>query len=249
MRRRTVASDISSPRRRVVNYGYPGRDNLQQNYGYNFPEKTSYGYSGSGPKQYSKTHVAMAAVGGAALGVGGYYLYHQMANNNWGSNIPYTDRSWCTAPSGQYQGRMMRCNDCAQAFGTHSCRSNNDCFGPSGCQHELQQSTQRDDLMATGFIPLHYTPPLTLTITGISGTGYAPSNICPAIQPTGAPNDDWLRKSSFQVEMYVTLTQVKDFTPPGNVGTANGCIGVAVPSWWLLLSFAALGLWGSRHRL
>jgi len=245
LRRRTAPADIGTPRRRTIQYGYGGRNDLQQQYGYHFPEKTNYGYSGVGPQKNNYAKLAMAAAGGAALGVGGYYLYHQMANSNWASGVTYNDRSWCIVPEGVYQGRLIRCLDCAQRFGSRNCRSNNDCFGSGGCQYQLPSNTQRDDLMSTGFRPSHYTAPLVLTITGITGNDYQASNICPGNQPTGSYDDTWLRTSSLDVGLYVTLTEMKDFSPNSlNNGVANMSAGAAGPSWWLLLAFAALALRG-----
>jgi len=236
-RRRSYQVDANSPRRRNVNYGYPGRNNLQESYGYTLPQRTNYGYSGSGPGRYSTAHLAMAAAGGAALGVGGYYLYYQMAHNNWGSGVTYTDRSWCRVPSGQYEGNMIRCSDCAQYFGALQCRTNNDCYGAGGCQYQLPQNTRRDDIMSTGFIPAQFTPPLRLTITGISGTDYSAST-CPADQPANITDSQWLGRSSFEVKMYVTLTEMEEFPSAGTPG-ANAARGAASPSWLLLLVLSA----------
>jgi len=234
-------------RRREAFYGYGGRNDLQQNYGYTMPARTDYGYSGLGPKKNSMMPIALAGVGGlaagTALGVGGYYVYSQMHNGNWGNGVTYNDRSWCTVPSGQYQGRLIRCVDCMQAFGSLNCRSNNDCFGQGGCPLQLPQDVRRDDIMKDGgFVPQAFTPPLVLTITKISGQDYNPQLICPATQPSdGSFGDDFVMKSSLDMSMFVTLTEMTDFTeanpPPGN---ADRAWPLSAHPWPALLAIVAM---------
>jgi len=184
---RRRSSVAAGPRRRQANYGYAGKQQLQQNYGYTMPQQTNYGYTGAGPKKNSMVPMMLAGAGGlaagAVLGAGAYYAYSQMSRNNWAGG--YNDRSWCTVPSGTYQGRVMTCRDCYDAYGSR-CKSENECYNAGGCQYEMTQNMERDDVFAAGFVPGEYTPPLTLTVTGIVGVDFSKTGIgtiCP-VAPT-----------------------------------------------------------------
>lgn len=169
------------------------------------PMQTGYGYSGSGPKKNSKLKlVAAGAVGlavGGALGVGSYYAYKQMSEGMSGTA---TDQSWCQAPGAT--GRMMSCRECFSAHGSR-CTPENKCYQPGGCEFEMGKNMERDDIMRAGFVPHLYTPPLTITITKLSGGDITKNTICTA--------------TSVDVDLFMTLTQVENFETSNNPNNPN----------------------------
>jgi hypothetical protein len=195
-------------------YGYTTPGNAIGNFGGTAPVKSAYGLTGNGPKKTSKVRMMMAgaAVAGVGLlgGVGGYYAYQRMKENDWGADAK--DQSWCQNPS----NRQMRCNDCFQAYGSSSCKNLNGCYdSKQGCAFELDKDTARDDLMDTGFIPMDYKAPYIVTITKIEGPDFLAAGICPQPVPatiTGSSGSnvsaDWAAKASFDDSLFVTLTEM-----------------------------------------
>eukprot|EP00933_Yihiella_yeosuensis_P015748 TRINITY_DN13632_c0_g6_i1.p1 TRINITY_DN13632_c0_g6~~TRINITY_DN13632_c0_g6_i1.p1 ORF type:complete len:941 (+),score=72.71 TRINITY_DN13632_c0_g6_i1:2-2824(+) len=219
-RRRSYESSPDAHRRR---YSYHGRQDLVTSYGGTLPKKSSYGYTGTGQKKGSNMKLVMAGAAGlaagAALGVGGYYLYNKMSAGQWSGSGTYADQSWCQVPSGPSQGRTMECADCYRSYGS-KCKSENGCFSSNGCDYTAQTDLNRDDIMTGGFIPQEYTPPLTVSITKVSGDDYKSSKVCPATPTAGTTFDStWVQGNSVNVDLYMTLTQVENV---GSTGLGNG---------------------------
>lgn len=215
-RRRASTGDV---RRRETSYGYTSKPQMQGNYNGQMPQKTAYGYSGNSYQKNSKVPMMMAGgaglVAGAAVGVGAYYMYSRMSRNNW--NAGANDRSYCPVPGGSGQ---MRCDDCYQRYGSQ-CKAQNSCYeGSGGCQQSMSSDTHRDDIMTAGFVPAEWTSPLTVTITAITGPGYLPAEICPVEQPdTGTYDDEWEKASSFNIELFMTLTELESLDPQEEFAT------------------------------
>lgn len=213
--------------RRRQPYGYTTHSQLQYNYGGHDPHKADYGYSGKAQNSGSTATIAMAAaagvVGGAMLGVGGYYAYNrykeqQAYNSQHSGSRPYQgtsyqDIEWCRIPPGQYNaGGMMECKDCIRQFGPQ-CQNQNSCFQNGGCNYKLQKDVYRDDLMGTGFVPEGYKSPITITIEEILGSEFQSKDICPSTTD-GKTGNNWIKASSFQTNLFVTLTEMDNLGSP-----------------------------------
>jgi len=119
------------------------------------------------------------------------------------------DKSWCRVPTGLYKGQLQECIDCYQSFGS-SCVTETKCFQPNGCFYELNKDMERDDIMVAAFIPDHFAPPLTFTITKLMGADYNATEMCPESKPdTSSFNDVFVKSSSVNVDVLVTFTQVE----------------------------------------
>merc|ERR1719421_2776178 len=115
-------------------------------------------------------HVAGAAVGGAALGIGSYYAYQRY--KSWDRSRSQT---WCS-----YRGAYYDCQSCRERYGWSQCREDNSCFEPGrggGCGYTLPNDVNRDDLMTTGFLPKTFTPPLLVTVKKIEGYGLTQADL------------------------------------------------------------------------
>jgi len=252
-RRRGSPSPPPTPPGQQASYGFSNKNELQQGFNGNMPQKTSYGYSGTGVKKNSMIPVVMAgtALAGGTLiagAVGGHYLAQRMSENDFGGSSQ--DVSWCRVPSGQgaNSGKMIRCFDCQQKYGP-SCQSMNACFRPGGCLFNITSDSTQDILMSTGFTPGDFAPPLKLRITKISGPQLTPSNVCPPVQPSTF-NTQWLAASSFSVDFFVTLKEVNQAPVPlptnQNKGKADGAICTNAPLANIFLWVFLLSGW--RHR-
>lgn len=102
----------------------------------------------------------------------------------------------------------MPCSDCAKAYGS-SCPNIDSCYNAAGCSYKLSHDTVRDDVMKAGFIPAEYKDYIKIKITGIQGDEFLPAQVCPtdnSAQTSGS--SQWVLASSFQTNLYVTLTEV-----------------------------------------
>lgn len=138
-------------------YGYTQPGRLNNNYpgGYG---KTGYGYAGQSAYRPSSgmgmgSRMAMAGVGGLALGFGAAYMFSRW--NSYGR---------CRSHDDSYHGSCDQCYS----------RYNNRCS-----PDRLDRNANRDDLMQMGFWPDDWISPLTVTITAVTGTDFAQSLICP----------------------------------------------------------------------
>lgn len=156
-------------------------------------------------------------VGGAALGVGAYYMYSRYNNGNSGTQN-LQDKSWCRNPSGQ----TMTCMDCSNKYGASACGSENGCWGNSGCDYELTANTRRDDISTAGFIPMEYTAPLQIKITGIVGIDFSVSAVCPQAQPDDKTSATWESASTFSTDLFLTLTEQQNLGVQVQDGLRDG---------------------------
>lgn len=77
---------------------------------------------------------------------------------------------------------------------------------------------ERDDIMIAGFFPQHFTPPLTFTITKLNGEDFNATNICPQEKSeTSTFGDTFVKASSVDVDVLVTLTQVETLTKTASI--------------------------------
>merc|ERR1712216_987202 len=135
---------------------------------------------------------------------GGYYAYQRMTENNW--NADARDQSWCTNSETK---EMMRCADCNQAYGSFHCKPVNNCYSNAGCQFSVPSDLQRDAILKSGFMPLDFTPPFTVTITAIDGADCTQAKVCPVEQPaTGGFDTNWKKASEFPTELFMTFTEM-----------------------------------------
>jgi hypothetical protein len=152
---------------------------------------------------------AAGVIGGAAIGVGGYYAYQRYNEDVNMGGSGSIQQSWCRIPDGQANaGAEIPCSDCAKAYGG-SCPNIDSCYSAAGCSYTLSHDTVRDDVMTAGFIPGEYTGNIIIKITGITGDEFTPAYVCPADnsnETTGS--GQWVLASSFQTNLYVTLTEV-----------------------------------------
>lgn len=171
-RRSTAASAPGSPASHSrfqtssgSGYGYTSSSTMQTNYGGRYPQASpSYGYSGTSSygggrgKSYSTGTIAAAAVGGAVVGAGTYYMLSRLS------------RSRCDG--------YDCCYNCA-----NSCYDSG-----RNCNPRMDRTLYRDDIMKNGqgFYPNDFNPPLYLRVTAISGEGYNSSSICPPSNWTGS---------------------------------------------------------------
>jgi hypothetical protein len=210
---------------------------LANNYQGSMPQHTSYGYSGQAYQRNSNMRLAMAAgaglVGGLALGVGGYYVYNRLSEGNWGGN--WQDRSWCKTPG----GRQMLCVDCNRAYGS-ACLNENSCYGSTGCSWRTPRNVQRDDIMGAGFVPADWRFPIKIKITAITGTSFSTAAVCPVAQPVAdGSNPAWQSASSFEVGLFLTLTEMDDI---GYTGRPSADIAWAGQLPSPLILFLAMAL-------
>lgn len=222
-----------------TSYGYYGRQDLQGNYYGNMPQHTSYGYTGSGPSQGSNLNVVLAGAAGlaagAALGVGGYMAYNAMTKPNYAATGTAYDQSWCQRPSGA--GSVMPCRECFVAHGS-GCVSENSCYQGGGCDFKMGKNMARDDVMTVGFLPNHFTPPLTVTVTKLqcypqtASCDFKPSQACPDTSQASGPasfDATWARAESVDVDLFLTLTQVENMGSTSRPGSKVGEASVAPP--------------------
>lgn len=192
---------------------------FQDNYGYHTPYKVDYGYSGRGYSQGTLVPVMMAGAAGVAVGVvvgvGGYYAYNRYSESTQQGQVgvPYQAVQWCKIPTGEpNEGGMIECQDCIREFGNR-CVNEDSCFSSGGCNYKLPKDTLRDDLMDSGFLPKHYKSPIKIRITDIVGTEFQEANICPmANNISGQTKTQFVRASSFQTNLFVTITQMSPLT-------------------------------------
>lgn len=232
-RTQTTWSTHSSGGGSQTSYGYYGRQDFQSNYYGTMPQRTSYGYSGTGPSQGSNLNVVMAGAAGlavgAAVGVGGYMAYQAMTRPNYAMTGTAYDQSWCQRPSGS--GSVMPCGDCFKVYGS-KCTSENGCYGGGGCDFKMAKDMTRDDLMTVGFVPQFFTPPLTVTITKLecypisADCDFKQSNMCP-VQGAATFDSTWAKASSVDVNLFMTLTQVENMGSSG--GRQPGSASLAPP--------------------
>lgn len=214
-RRRASSQGGSVPSPPPKPYGYTTQSGLTNNYGGVMPYKTGYGYSGAAKKKSSTATVVMAGAaglaGGAVLGVGGYYAYNRYKEsvNGGQRGTSYQSVQWCRIPAGKPNaGGFIECPDCVRRYGS-SCHNQDSCFSGGGCSYTLPSDTIRDDLMATGFIPSQYKSPITIIITDITGTEFSSADICPVSNNlTGQTESQWVKASSFQTNLFITLTEM-----------------------------------------
>jgi hypothetical protein len=161
---------------------------------------------------------AAGAIGGTAIGVGGYY-----ANKRYKEDVDLGGRgsiqlSWCRIPDGQANaGAEMPCSDCAKVYGS-SCPNIDSCYNAAGCSYSLYDDTIRDDVMTAGFVPAEYQNSIIIKITGIQGDEFLPANICPADNTNSVTgSSQWVLASSFNTNLFVTLTEVD------NLGSVSNC--------------------------
>lgn len=192
--------------------------------------------------------VMAGAVGlgiGVAMGVGGYMAYKAMTQPN---KYPQTgtgyDQSWCQRPGGT--GSLMQCSECFKKHGS-MCTPENRCFESGGCDYKVKNNMERDDIMTAGFVPQLFVPPLTVTITKITGGNFAKADVCP-VESSGTPTFDsnWVKASSVDVDLFMTITQVEQLDNRNNQGQ-----GQANSAWPLgtspFLVFACLFLMRLFH--
>lgn len=140
-------------------YGYTSGSGMQSNYGGRYPQASpSYGYSGASSygggrpgSSYGTGTIVAAAVGGAVVGAGTYYMFSRLS------------RSRCDG--------YDCCYNCA-----NSCYDR-----VRNCNPQSDRQLYRDDIMKSGqgFYPNDFLPPLYLRVSAISGEGYNTSSICP----------------------------------------------------------------------
>lgn len=179
-RRRTTTTHPSSTRRRTTsqfspnkpwsnhnghggNYGYANHNQAMSNYGGKLPTQTGYGYSGSGALG-SGAKIALALGGGMLVGALGAHLLGQLA-----PSFPHIHNPLdlnCT--HGSWFGV---CRDCVGRFQAANCDA----------QLPVSVDIVRDDLMTSGFVPNDFVGPITVTITGLSGTDFDPMQVCPPL--------------------------------------------------------------------
>merc|ERR1740130_265930 len=104
---------------------------------------------------------------------------------------------------------MIPCPDCQRVYGA-GCTNQDSCFNGGGCSYELPADTVRDDLMGEGFTPSNYKSPLTLKIKHIAGVEFEVKDICPVNNSVaGQSQSNWIKASSFQTNLFVTLTEME----------------------------------------
>merc|ERR1719416_214770 len=168
---------------------------MQGNYGGGYPQHNSYGYSGASsygrPGSSGKSNAMMYAGGGflagAAVGVGGYYLYQRMKS------------AQCSGYSCCY-GCDNACYDGARR----------------NCDMQMDRQLYRDDLMAdSGFIPNDEKPwPLKLRIYSVAGAGYPRASVCPPSDCTDADVETCNTTAEVPNDLYVTLTAMEPLADP-----------------------------------
>lgn len=181
------------------------------------PQKTSYGYSGANAyPAKSNQNVALYAAGGAVAGVvvgaGAYYAYDSMyrsESETWYRRRRTQPAKFCvvpaTAEAGSLAGAFMECPECIRRFG--ACGDTSSCYNTGGCGYELQSSINRDDIVASGFVPADFKSPLKINITRLAGTGIN-TEICPATtQAQLELNERFNRTNTFTADLFITLTE------------------------------------------
>jgi len=184
-------------------YGFTRPQTMNQYYPGGYAQ-TGYGYTGANSyRPNSGSNVMMAALGGAALGVGASYMY-----SRWNS---YENCQFGSSWSGS-------CRDCyaREAHSSASCQ-----LGPP------KVSAHRDDLMSTGFWPDDWTSPLIVTFWAIEGQDFAKNLICAPQQVANASSS--LSSRSLRIaDLFFTLTQVDELGSTEEAGGA-GAIGATIP--------------------
>lgn len=222
-------------------YGYTNQQSMYGNYGGQSPGVSSYGYSGhssyghqgSSGKSSAMMYGAGGFMAGAAVGVGGYYLYQRMKNAQCsGYQCCYGCSNSC------YTGQRQNCN------------------------MNMNREYYRDDLMAdSGFIPNDEKPwPLKIRIYSVSGAGYpsAPgAGVCPAPECTSANvQSDECSNATGDValepqDLFVTLTVLETLSDPQGDATAAAArnFGPGLPGMIALPVFllALRALRGAAH--
>lgn len=200
----------SSVKGRQSSYGYTNQNQVMKNYGGRMPQKSSYGYTGkAAAKKNDKVKLAMAAAAGVAVGVGGYYAY-----NRYRDMKRARSQTWCS-----YQGEFMDCETCRRRYGSFRCKEETRCFSQeagSGCGYQLTEDVNRDDLMATGFLPKAFTPPLLVAIKKIEGTGLKQTDLkCdPTSLELASKGYQSTVDISFKPLLFLTLTSMDSLDDP-----------------------------------
>lgn len=183
-------------------------------HGNRMPQRTGYGYSGYQsvpPYQRSQMSTGTAFAAGAA---GGLFIGY------WATRSMYvpvhrrrTSGEYCFAPSGDRQGDIMECYYCRRKYG--ACPSERDCRESQGCGYTSGRAYNRDDLTETGFVPRHFTPPLTVKFQSITGTDITGAGKCP---PTSqAEYEIWNQSNPdgpiVRADLFLVLTKQDVMTP------------------------------------
>jgi len=209
-----------------AHYDYTNKATMQQNYGGKMPQKASYGFSGKGAvKKNSKVKMAMMAggalLGGAVVGAGAYYAYQRYK----GDSDAAGQQSWC-----ERHGTFYDCEGCRAKYGNTECKEDADCFA-GGCSYYLADELNRDDLMATAFVPSLYKPPFYIRVSEIAGSGLTQADLKCDNASLELMKANYSTPMSFKPLLYVTLTaldQLEDALPAGaSSGGTQGSTAVA----------------------
>jgi len=128
--------------------------------------------------------------------------------------------SYCSATCSHPLGFSGTCEECYKKY------KGNDA---AGCQtgYQPQKSANRDDIMATGFIPSDFKGPIKVRIIKLSGYDFAPEMACPPEHYTGQCEE--LAKLTPKVEKcedfanYVTCEDLKAVENCTSFGALSTC--------------------------
>jgi len=225
-----------------------------QNHNNQMPYTADYGYSGYQSSSSSSvvklaTATAGGALAGTALGFGAAYMLASTTDS--GSSYGEHRRrranaqvQWCIVQKADEptNGNFQECSECYQLYGAAYCQSA-DCDSASGCSYTTASNFNRDDLQATGFVPAHFTWPLTVTFTEISGedivTDPLSGGLCPpttSAEVTYAENFN--RLMTITPDLFLVLTLQDELANDAGI-TDNGASTVYAPIFALLISTLA----------
>lgn len=192
-------------------YGYTNQQGMQGNYAgsnpavapYGYAGQSSYGHSGSSGKSNAMMYAGGGLLAGAAVGVGGYYMYQRMMRSEC------EGYSCCYGCSNQCYGSLRR-----------------------NCRMGMNRRYYQDDLMMdSGFFPSDEKPwPLSIRIWSVAGTGYPSGSICPPTSCSDGNVASCNTTDEVPADLFVTLTVLENLSPnKGAVASGSFSAGLWLP--------------------
>lgn len=166
--------------------------------------RSTYGYTVRGAYRsdsLAEVPLALGALAVVGASLGSHSAFSRWNTGQWGHQCSVVGEGW-----------TGNCTECVQKYSKQLCIL-------TARPHE---DANRDDIMATGFVPKSYSMPLKVSVTGVVGDDYSAARLCP---PQGSKATvSWSPPRN--QDLFVTLSTVDDLLSDAEQAQARkGMIG------------------------